>query len=161
MTGFAIFDLSPTEYRLVDSGVIQAWSKTVDDIVVKHWRWLEEELDGWRYPLEVAFEEALHVRSLPSDTEATEARGIIRLVCNTAPNVVLWKSYLPPTVKALLTGKGNANKKQVGEAVKRLCGVARFKIDHIPDAIAVGATHMAKEYGMGLDCFALDEGGAD
>jgi crossover junction endodeoxyribonuclease RuvC len=69
-----------------------------------------------------------------------EARGVILLAL--AQHHIPVYDYWPAAVKLVVTGRGNATKKQVGECVRRQFGLAEVpKPDDAADAAAVALCH--------------------
>lgn len=65
-----------------------------------------------------------------------EARGVVLLAMQQG-NLPI-SQFTPPQVKSSITGNGRADKKQVQENVKRLCGLKELpKPDDAADAIAI------------------------
>lgn len=153
VSGFAVFDINEADHTatLLTYGTIGLRSKDVDDIVCTHWCTLRHFAEDTGHPFVVAFEEPIHSSRLPGDTEASEARGVIRLFCATEGRVSDYTSFAPATVKSCLTGKGNANKKIVAAAVKHLLAIPKFRIDHEPDAVAIGVTYCVRVAGVAVE----------
>ncbi len=125
-------------------GEIPIFGDGIDALLDSTWRWLNEHATVE----EIAFEGPIRAYGIKTRIELHEVRGVIREWC-------VWKGipyaeYVPATVKASVTGKANATKKQVADAMKRQFGVPRFPTDHASDAVAVGATHLNKKYGARL-----------
>lgn len=78
-----------------------------------------------------------------------EARGVI-LLCLQLANVPILECT-PPQVKNSVTGYGKADKKQIQENVKLICGLAEIpKPDDAADAIAIAITVNTMRRGMPL-----------
>lgn len=82
-------------------------------------------------------------------TEIAGARGVI------LETVAMWDEYndeialveiSPTEIKKLITGKGQASKKKIGEYVKLLLGLDEpLKTDHASDAAACALAYLIKE----------------
>ncbi len=151
VTGYAILDRDHRSFDLLAYGVIDARSNDRRDIDTTHWAWLQEQVRACAHPLILCFEEAILSHRLPSNSEAHEVRGIIRLFGASSHDIEAAYAYAPSLVKKTLTGKGNAPKKLVELAVKRLTGIKRFATDHEPDAIAVGLTYLVEVHSFVLE----------
>lgn len=71
----------------------------------------------------------------------SQLRGVIMLLC-TQNNLEMYY-YWPSTIKLVMSGKGNATKDEMIEAVNRKFDV-EIKNDNIADAIAIAHTHYEK-----------------
>lgn len=134
-TGWAIVDFSPA-ISLIDFGIISTKKG------VEHMDRLKEIHDDLntivnKFKPEYAGVELLIFNSNVKTAMAVgEARGVVLLALRN--NDIHTLQFTPPQIKSSISGSGRADKKQVGENVKRLCRLSSVpKPDDSADAIAI------------------------
>jgi Holliday junction resolvasome RuvABC endonuclease subunit len=129
--GYALLHFQGRDCLIADSGTIKA--ETQAERLVKVWQLL---INASKLADIIVFEEMIPAYNIPSDKEAAEVRGVIRLFCHThCPDK--YKPYHPSTVRSLL---GTKDKDTTADFVEMVLGV-RPKPDHIADACGVGMAH--------------------
>jgi crossover junction endodeoxyribonuclease RuvC len=136
-TGWAIVDFEKKNLPLViDFGVIST------EKAVPHQERLEEIHKDIRQlirkfkPDQGALELLIFNTNVKTAMNVGEARGVVILAMQQAKLPI--SQFTPPQVKSSITGNGRADKKQVQENVKRLCGLDEIpKPDDAADAIAI------------------------
>lgn len=93
------------------------------------------------HPTAVAIERVAWSRNQVSALHVARATGAIMLVAAQAGLLV--EEYAPNEVKQAITGMGNADKRQVQDALARIHGLREVpKQPDAADAVAVGLTHL-------------------
>lgn len=138
--GFGILDFENNKYRLVQCGVISTPAHTplserletiYDDLAL---------LISQMHPDCVSVEELFFNTNITTGISVAHGRGVILLACQKA-GVKIYE-YTPLQVKQSVVGYGRAEKKQVMEMVKRLCGLnSPPKPDDAADAVALALCH--------------------
>lgn len=135
-TGWAIVDFINNQISVVDFGVITTLKGEV------HYNRLGEIYDDLSMiidkfkPERAGVELLLFTNNAKTAMQVGEARGVV-LLCLNQKNLSITQ-LTPPQVKSSVTGSGRADKKQVQENVKRICGFDKLpKPDDAADAIAV------------------------
>ena len=138
--GFGVIDSERGKQQLVQCGVITTPAHTClasrlaqiyDDM---------RELIGMFKPDAVSIEELFFNTNITTGIAVAHGRGVILLACEKAG--VKAYEYTPLQVKQAVVGYGRAEKKQVMEMVKRLCGLsAAPKPDDAADAVALALCH--------------------
>ena len=138
--GFGVIDSERGKQQLVQCGVITTPAHTslasrlaqiYDDM---------RELIGMFKPDAVSIEELFFNTNITTGIAVAHGRGVILLACEQA-GVKIYE-YTPLQVKQAVAGYGRAEKKQVMEMVKRLCGLsAAPKPDDAADAVALALCH--------------------
>ncbi len=91
-------------------------------------------------PEAVAIEELFFNTNITTGIAVAHGRGVILLTCVRFGTEIY--EYTPLQVKQSVTGYGRAEKKQVMEMVKRICGLKSVpKPDDAADAIALAICH--------------------
>jgi len=138
-TGYACVELGEGSFepRLVEAGVLRLPGETS---VVRRLALLHDELAGVidelrpdRMAVESVFSNRRFVRTA---IIMAHARGVV-LLCGALRNLAI--DELPPaTVKKALTGRGDASKVQMQQAVMEQCGLAELpEPPDVADAIAI------------------------
>ena len=142
--GFGVLDFDRNSYRLVNCGVISTPAHT--SLSAR----LEQIYDDTVNILEMFRPDAVSVEELFFNTNITtgisvaHGRGVILLACRKA-GVKIYE-YTPLQVKQAVCGYGRAEKNQVMDMVKRICGLpAPPKPDDAADAVALALCH-ARSY---------------
>lgn len=138
--GFAVLDAGNGKYNLSKCGVIETPAHThlssrletiFDDL---------SELIECEKPDAVSVEELFFNTNLTTGISVAHGRGVILLACRKAGLEVF--EYTPLQVKQAVAGYGRAEKKQVQEMVKKLCGLKAVpKPDDAADAVALALCH--------------------
>ena len=93
------------------------------------------------HPTAVAIERVAWSRNQVSALHVARATGAIMLVAAQAGLLV--EEYAPNEVKQAITGMGNADKRQVQDALARIHGLREVPTQpDAADAVAVGLTHL-------------------
>ena len=119
--GFAALDFNKNRYQLLQCGVITTpahipLSERLDMIYSD----LNELIHAFK-PDVVAIEELFFNTNLTTGISVAHGRGVILLACHQAGLKIY--EYTPLQVKQAVVGYGRAEKKQVMDMVKRLCGL--------------------------------------
>jgi crossover junction endodeoxyribonuclease RuvC len=139
---------SQFETYLLGFGEIPVLGDGIDALIASTRRWLERWYENAPVMTDVAFEGPLNAYSVRTAVELHEVRGAIRSWCQSVE--MPHYAYHPSTVKAAVTGKAGATKAMVAAAMKRQFAVPKFPTDHASDAVAIGCTHLIKQYGAKL-----------
>ncbi|WP_424356699.1 crossover junction endodeoxyribonuclease RuvC [Methanocella sp. MCL-LM] len=95
-------------------------------------------------PDEMAIEELFSSRNVSTVVQVAQARGVALLVA--AYNGLPVYEYTPNKVKLAITGRGNANKTEVGLAVRHRFGLMSVpKPDDAADACAIAWCHLQSQ----------------
>lgn len=138
--GFGVIDADRSRYSLVQCGVITtpahtALASRLDQIYGD----LRQLLDLYR-PDAVSVEELFFNTNITTGIAVAHGRGVILLACQQA-GVKIYE-YTPLQVKQAVVGYGRAEKKQVMDMVRRLCGLKSApKPDDAADAVALALCH--------------------
>lgn len=139
--GFGVVETSKSnKYRLLKYGVIETAAHTPLserlDIIYSD---VNELISAVR-PDCVSIEELFFNTNITTGISVAHGRGVILLACHRA-GVHIYE-YTPLQVKNAVVGYGRANKKQVMDMVKRLCGLSDVpKPDDAADAVALALCH--------------------
>ena len=138
--GFGVVDSDKNVHKLVQCGVITTpphvslssrLSQIYDDM---------SQLLALFEPDAVAIEELFFNTNITTGIAVAHGRGVILLACQKAG--VRIGEYTPLQVKQSVVGYGRAEKSQVMDMVKRLCGLsAAPKPDDAADAVALALCH--------------------
>jgi len=141
-TGYACVELRPRrdEPRLIEAGVLRLAARRS---IPYRLRQLEEDLEEVLKelrPHRVAVERVFtHVRNLRTAIVMAHARGVVLLAAERRGLPI--DEFAPAAVKKALTGRGNADKRQVQLAVMGQCGLDRPPSpSDVADAIAIALT---------------------
>jgi crossover junction endodeoxyribonuclease RuvC len=139
-TGWGIISLEKNQVKVVSYGCIETDKKlSHEERLVVLYNELQEIISAYT-PQTVGIEELFFNTNVTTAISVGQARGVILLAATQHDLPIA--SYTPSQVKMALSGYGKADKKQVGEMVKKL-----LKLSHIPtpddtaDALAVAITH--------------------
>lgn len=138
--GFGIVDADRNQYRLIQCGVITTPAHTslasrLDQI----YQDLRQLLEAY-HPDAVSIEELFFNTNITTGIAVAHGRGVILLACQQA-GVKIYE-YTPLQVKQAVVGYGRAEKKQVMDMVRRLCGLQSApKPDDASDAVALALCH--------------------
>lgn len=138
--GFGIIDTDGKSFRFVKCGVITTpphvllstrLSTIYDD--------LNQIIEAYK-PDVVSIEELFFNTNITTGISVAHGRGVLLLACSRAGLKIY--EYTPLQVKQSVVGYGRAEKKQVMEMVKRLCGLSSApKPDDAADAVALALCH--------------------
>lgn len=138
--GFGVVDSEKTSHRLVQCGVITtpphvSLSSRLSQIYDDMGRLLE-----LFKPDAVSIEELFFNTNITTGIAVAHGRGVILLACQKT-GVRIYE-YTPLQVKQAVVGYGRAEKAQVMDMVRRICGLAAApKPDDAADAVALALCH--------------------
>ena len=138
--GFALVDAENNRFRLLNCGVIETPAHTqLSERLDTIYSDLSSLIDA-SSPDCVSIEELFFNTNLTTGISVAHGRGVILLACHRAGLKIY--EYTPLQVKQSVVGYGRADKKQVMEMVKRLCGLSSApKPDDAADAVALALCH--------------------
>ena len=138
--GFSILETAGNRYNLINCGVITTPAHTpLSDRLCTIYDDLSELINAYQ-PDAVAIEELFFNTNLTTGISVAHGRGVILLACRKAGLTIY--EYTPLQVKDAVVGYGRADKKQVMDMVKRLCGLkSPPKPDDAADAVALALCH--------------------
>lgn len=138
--GFALLDAEKSRFRLLNCGVIETPAHTpLSERLDTIYSDLTSLIDA-ASPDCVSIEELFFNTNLTTGISVAHGRGVILLACHRAGLKIY--EYTPLQVKQSVVGYGRADKKQVMEMVKRLCGLTSPpKPDDAADAVALALCH--------------------
>ncbi len=138
--GFGVVDAERNKQRLIRCGVIPTPAHTcLSSRLEQIFRDMADLLDMFK-PDAVSIEELFFNTNITTGIAVAHARGVILLACRMAGVEIF--EYTPLQVKQAVVGYGRAEKKQVMDMVKRLCGLpAPPKPDDAADAVALALCH--------------------
>ncbi|MDO5444516.1 MAG: crossover junction endodeoxyribonuclease RuvC [Eubacteriales bacterium] len=138
--GFSILETEGNRYNLINCGVITTPAHTpLSDRLCTIFDDLTELIAAYK-PDVVAIEELFFNTNLTTGIAVAHGRGVILLACRKSGLAIY--EYTPLQVKDAVVGYGRADKKQVMDMVKRLCGLkAAPKPDDAADAVALALCH--------------------
>ncbi len=134
-TGVAVAEIKGNNFNLLFSTVIS--SKKRPQNLQNIFNSLKEIIEEFK-PQEISLESSFFGKNIQSLIRLGEVRGII-LLLSSIYDLKLYE-YTPQKVKNAMTGYGWADKNQVIEMVKYICGV-EVKSQDEADAIAVTFCH--------------------
>lgn len=138
--GFGIVDSDKNRHRLVTCGVISTPAHTsLSSRLEQIYEDLQRLLEAFK-PDAVSIEELFFNTNITTGIAVAHGRGVILLACRKA-GVSIYE-YTPLQVKQAVVGYGRAEKAQVMDMVRRLCGLsAPPKPDDAADAVALALCH--------------------
>lgn len=138
--GFGIVDSEKNRHRLVTCGVITTPAHTsLSSRLEQIYEDLQRLLEAFK-PDAVSIEELFFNTNITTGIAVAHGRGVILLACRKA-GVGIYE-YTPLQVKQAVVGYGRAEKAQVMDMVRRLCGLsAPPKPDDAADAVALALCH--------------------
>lgn len=138
--GFGIVDSDKNRHRLVTCGVITTPAHTsLSSRLEQIFEDLQRLLEAFK-PDAVSIEELFFNTNITTGIAVAHGRGVILLACRKA-GVSIYE-YTPLQVKQAVVGYGRAEKAQVMDMVRRLCGLsAPPKPDDAADAVALALCH--------------------
>ena len=138
--GFGLLERTESKIKLLKYGVITTPANTsLSSRLLQISCDLDQLLNECR-PDAVAIEELFFNTNITTGIAVAHGRGVILLTCVRFGTEIY--EYTPLQVKQSVTGYGRAEKKQVMEMVKRICGLKSVpKPDDAADAIALAICH--------------------
>lgn len=138
--GFGVVDSDKNRHRLVTCGVITTPAHTsLSSRLEQIYDDLERLLEAFK-PDAVSIEELFFNTNITTGIAVAHGRGVILLACRRAGVNIF--EYTPLQVKQAVVGYGRAEKAQVMDMVRRLCGLsAPPKPDDAADAVALALCH--------------------
>jgi len=138
--GFAIVDTDKNRQKLIKCGVISTPAHTsLASRLELIYNDTIELLDVFK-PDVVSIEELFFNTNITTGISVAHGRGVLLLACQKA-GVKIYE-YTPLQVKQAVVGYGKAEKHQVMDMVKRICGLsAPPKPDDAADAVALALCH--------------------
>lgn len=138
--GFGVMDSDKNRHRLVTCGVITTPAHTsLSSRLEQIYEDLERLLETFK-PDAVSIEELFFNTNITTGIAVAHGRGVILLACRKAGVNIF--EYTPLQVKQAVVGYGRAEKAQVMDMVRRLCGLsAPPKPDDAADAVALALCH--------------------
>ena len=136
--GLALIDSGPSRYGSVDCALISIREDKLADRLLLLYEDLKSYFDLWK-PGEVAIEDIFAKTNLKTVVTLARVSGVIILLCR--QRMVPVTLYPPATVKASVTGHGNASKEQVSFVVRNSFSLERKLDENVSDAYAVALCH--------------------
>lgn len=138
--GFGVLETQKNQQKLLRCGVITTPAHTaLASRLALIYHDVTELLRAFQ-PEAVAIEELFFNTNITTGIAVAHGRGVILLACQQA-GVRIYE-YTPLQVKQAVVGYGRAEKSQVMEMVKRICGLsAPPKPDDAADAVALAICH--------------------
>jgi crossover junction endodeoxyribonuclease RuvC len=145
-TGYGCIDTDGSRHRLVACGAIAAPAgEAFPNRLLAIYRALGQMLRRHR-PDCVAVENVFHAANVRSALKLGHARGVALLAAVEGGYPVV--EYTPAEIKLAVVGYGRAEKRQVGEMVRLLLGLAEVPEPHdAADALAVAICHVHNSSG--------------
>ena len=138
--GFAVLDYEKNRFQLVKCGVITTPAHTsLSSRLNRIFDDLTDLIDLF-HPDAVSIEELFFNTNITTGISVAHGRGVILLACQRA-GIKIYE-YTPLQVKQAVAGYGRAEKKQIMEMVKRICGLQAVpRPDDAADAVALAICH--------------------
>lgn len=138
--GFGLIDYSSGKYNLITCGVITTPAHTMlSDRLCRIYDDLNELIETLK-PDVVSIEELFFNTNITTGISVAHGRGVILLACKKAGLTI--HEYTPLQVKQAVAGYGKADKRQVIEMVKKICGLDKpISPDDAADAVALAICH--------------------
>lgn len=138
--GFGVIDTEKNRQKLLNCGVITTPAHTsLSSRLAQIYDDMCQLIELFR-PDAVSIEELFFNTNITTGIAVAHGRGVILLACQQA-GVKIYE-YTPLQVKQAVVGYGRAEKKQVMDMVKRLCGLSEPpKPDDAADAVALAICH--------------------
>ena len=138
--GFGIVELKDNRFVMETCGVITTPPHTRLALRLSGiYHDLSELLQTYK-PDAVSVEELFFNTNITTGISVAHGRGVILLACELAEVPIF--EYTPLQVKQAVSGYGRAEKKQVMEMVRRMCGLKEVpKPDDAADAVALAICH--------------------
>ena len=138
--GFGVVDSVKNRQSLVKCGVITTPAHTkLSDRLSQIYDDTVQLIDLFK-PDAVSIEELFFNTNITTGIAVAHGRGVILLACRKCGVQIF--EYTPLQVKQSVVGYGRAEKKQVMDMVKRICGLSEApKPDDAADAVALALCH--------------------
>ena len=138
--GFGVIESDKNRHKLIQCGVISTPAHTsLSSRLAQIYEDMCQLLDLFK-PDAVSIEELFFNTNITTGIAVAHGRGVILLACQNA-GVKIYE-YTPLQVKQAVVGYGRAEKAQVMDMVKRICGLpAPPKPDDTADAVALALCH--------------------
>jgi len=138
--GFGIVDFQKNSHKLVKCGVINTPAHTsLSSRLELIYNDMCDLIEIFK-PDVAAVEELFFNTNLTTGISVAHGRGVILLACQKAGLKIY--EYTPLQVKQAVVGYGRAEKTQVMDMVRRICGLAAApKPDDAADAVALALCH--------------------
>lgn len=138
--GFGLVEAERNSYKLLRCGVISTPAHTsLSSRLEQIHTDLSQLLEAFK-PDAAAVEELFFNTNITTGIAVAHGRGVILLACQQA-GVKIYE-YTPLQVKQAVVGYGRAEKKQVMDMVRRICGLnSPPKPDDAADAVALALCH--------------------
>ncbi len=137
--GFGVVTRKGSELRVGEYGLISTPRVEISQrlqIIYRESRSLIERVR----PDEIAMERLFFAKNQTTALDVAKAIGVVMLACEEVG--ISCCEYSPPEVKLAVTGRGNAEKKQVQFMICKLLGLSETpKPDDVADALAIAITH--------------------
>jgi len=139
--GWSIIEKEGSKYDLIDYGVIETNSDSrIESRLKTVYENLSQVIHNYK-PTVGAVESLFFFKNQKTIINVGQVRGVILLSLANADLPIF--DYTPLQVKVSVTGYGRAEKSQVQQMVKLICGLDEVpKPDDAADAIAVGICHL-------------------
>lgn len=140
MTGYGVLDGQGDAVRFVTAGALRLEETcSISERLAALHRGLTSVIEETG-PTEVAVERVFVSRNADSALKLGHARGVILLTVHLA-GLPLFE-YTPAMVKKSVSGRGRADKHQMGALVCLLLGLEKVPPEDAADALAVGMCHL-------------------
>ena len=138
--GFGVIDSDKNHHKLLQCGVISTPAHTsLSSRLAQIYEDMCQLLDLFK-PDAVSIEELFFNTNITTGIAVAHGRGVILLACQNS-GVQIYE-YTPLQVKQAVVGYGRAEKAQVMDMVKRICGLsAPPRPDDAADAVALALCH--------------------
>ena len=138
--GFAVLDTDGFRHRLIKCGVILTPAHTsLASRLEQIYNDLQELIEIFK-PDAASIEELFFNTNLTTGISVAHGRGVILLACQKAGLKIY--EYTPLQVKQSVVGYGRAEKNQVMDMVKRICGLKEApRPDDAADSVALALCH--------------------
>lgn len=138
--GFGVVDSDRNQQKLIQCGVISTPAHTsLSSRLAQIYEDMCQLLDLFK-PDAVSIEELFFNTNITTGIAVAHGRGVVLLACQKA-GVQIYE-YTPLQVKQSVVGYGRAEKAQVMDMVKRICGLpAPPRPDDAADAVALALCH--------------------
>lgn len=148
-TGYGIVECQGRgRLRLVSCGTIRVARKASIGSCLQALQSEMERIVGEFAPQVAAVEKVIFVQSIRTALDLGAARGVILLTL--ARRLIPVYEYPPRLVKLGVSGKGQAQKRQVAFMVKSLLGLSQPPSPDVADALAVALAHLHRNWAISV-----------
>lgn len=138
--GFGVIEVTKTQMKLVDAGVITTPAHTPHDERLEDIYDSLTDIIAQTKPDVMSIEKLFFAQNVTTAMTVSQARGVAMLAGRKGGLTIA--EYTPLQIKQTLTGYGKADKKQVQEMVRIQLGLKDIpKPDDCADALAAAMTH--------------------